>query len=188
MLKTSIHWLRHSPWSAKGRVLLAAGVLAVLAAACTKGTYAVDIFPEQHYQQSFKAQEPPRLSPPEGAVPITGREVDLDFQEADQTANPLPRTQEVLERGAELFRVNCSMCHGSGGRGDGPVGDRLVADGYARPPDLLAAATQDRSDGSMFWIISNGVVVMPQFNLLLPEDDRWAIVQYLRFLAEQQGG
>ena len=159
----------------------------MLAGACSGGTYPADIFPEQHYQQSYKAQEPPRLSPPDGAVPITGREVVLDFAQADKTSNPLPRTKEVLTVGAERFRVNCSMCHGSQGLGDGPVGDRLVRDGYAMPPNLLADATQGRSDGGIFWVLSNGVVVMPDFSRMLSEQDRWAVVHYLRFLADQQG-
>jgi len=165
--------------------LLLAAALGLVVAACSKGTYAVDIFPEQHYQQSLKKQEPPRIDPPEGAVPITGREVPLDFATADNTSNPLPRTREVLQQGAELYRVNCSMCHGPEGQGDGAVGDILVRDGYSRPPNLLADATQNRSDGSIFWVLSNGVVVMPNFSLLVDAEDRWSIVHYLRFLEGQ---
>ena len=53
-----------------GRLLLAlAGLVAALAlAGCTSGTYPVDIFYEQHYQQSYKSHEPPRLEGVAGAV------------------------------------------------------------------------------------------------------------------------
>ena len=173
-------------WCARpAGVFLAVAALAMVVAGCSKGTYAVEIFPEQHYHQSYKAQEPPRLSPPDGAVPVTGREVKVDAATADAMTNPVPRTQESLERGAELFRVNCSMCHGTEARGDGPVGDRLVRDGYVRPPDLLAEATMGRSDGSIYFFISSGILVMPQFNLLLTEEERWSLVHFLRFLGEQ---
>ena len=173
-------------WSARAGVFLAVAALAMVAAGCSKGTYAVDIFPEQHYHQSYKSQEPPRLSPPDGAVPITGKEVQVDAVTADAMTNPLPRTQETMERAAELYRVNCSMCHGPEARGDGPVGDRLVRDGYVRPPDLLADATMDRTDGSIYYFISSGILVMPRFNLLLNEEERWSLVHYLRYLGEQQ--
>ena len=77
------------------------------------------------------------------------------------------------------------MCHGPKGQGDGTVGGKLVEYGYARPPNLTAQATQSKSDGALFWTISNGVVVMPKFSLLLSEQDRWSVVQYLRFLTQQ---
>ena len=48
----------------------------------SSGTYPVDFFPEMHYQQSFKIQEPPSLSAPTGSVPITGREVIYTMAEA----------------------------------------------------------------------------------------------------------
>ncbi|MFN8532822.1 MAG: hypothetical protein U0556_04675 [Dehalococcoidia bacterium] len=36
------------------------------------GQYPFDIFPEMHYQQTYRAQEPRRLYPPDGSVPVTG--------------------------------------------------------------------------------------------------------------------
>lgn len=158
----------------------------LLVAACSKGAYQVEIFPEQHYQQSAKIQEPPRLEPPEGAVPITGREAPIDPEKVAGLKNPLPRNPQVLGRAAEVFRVNCAMCHGKQAAGDGPVGDSLVQYGYPRPPNLVAKGTQDRTDGDIFSIITNGILVMPQFRNMLSESDRWALVHYLRSLAEQQ--
>ena len=130
------------------RLLFLVLACGLLVGACSKGTYAVEIFPEQHYQQSFKRQEPPRIDPPEGAVPVTGREVPLDFVTADKTTNPVALSEGVIQKGAELYRVNCSMCHGLGARGDGTVGAVLAQEGYAHPPNLLSSVTQDRTDGS----------------------------------------
>ena len=52
------------------RLLVAGiGLFAVLAVlGCTSGSYPVDIFYEQHYQQSYKSHEPPRLAGVAGAV------------------------------------------------------------------------------------------------------------------------
>ena len=193
-----LHGLRRltrGHWRARGRLALAVAALVLLGTACSKGTYAVELFPEQHYQQSFKKQEPPRLDPPEGAVPVTGREVALDFETANNTANPLPLTREVVAHGAELFRVNCSMCHGTRGLGDGAVAPFLAAGGA--PPANLVAVGPGRSEGQLFWLMSNGGTrglanlpeelpfIMPTFRLLLDEEDRWSLVHYVRFLAEQ---
>ena len=54
----------------RGRLLLAglALVAALAVVGCTSGSYPVDIFYEQHYQQSYKSHEPPRLAGVAGAV------------------------------------------------------------------------------------------------------------------------
>ena len=75
--------------------------------------------------------------------------------------NPVPNNADTLARGAEVFRVNCTMCHGQAGRGDGGVGDALVKYKYARPANLGASAVQEKSDGELYWSITNGVLVMP---------------------------
>lgn len=156
--------------------------LALVATGCAGGAYAVDIFPEMHYQQSFRIQEPPRRYPAEGSVPVNGREVVPSAEVAKTLKNPFPQSAETQAQAKELFRVNCAMCHGPSGKGDGAVGAKLVANGYLRPPDLTAQTTQAKTDGELFLTLTNGVVVMPKFGLLLTEEDRWALVQYLRTL------
>ncbi|MCH8190819.1 MAG: cytochrome c [Chloroflexi bacterium] len=178
--------LRPRPTRAVGLAVFV--LLALVVAGCTGGTYPIDIFPEMHYHQSTRIQEPPRRSPPEGAVPITGKETYFDFAVAAGVPNPLPRSETVLKDGAELFRVNCAMCHGPQAKGDGAVGDFLVKWGYSRPPNLTADLTQGRADGEIFSLITDGVLVMPQFKNMVSEDGRWSLVHYLRFLAEQSGG
>jgi mono/diheme cytochrome c family protein len=182
---TMTHGRHKNPVSRTRRsaTLAAIAVLPLLLAGCARGSYAVEVFPEQHYQQTYKRQEPPRLAPPEGAVPVTGREVPLSFEAAGAAKNPVTADTATMTRAAEVFRVNCSMCHGPAGKGDGAVGGRLQANGYVRPPDLTSPATQSKSDGQIFYIVSNGVVVMPKFSLLLNEHDRWSMVSYIRWLA-----
>lgn len=171
---------------AKGRLLLlAAALLGIAAVACEKGTYSVDLFPEMHYNQSFKYGEPPRLSPPEDAVPVTGKAPALTPAEAAAARNPVARTASTVAHARETYRVNCAMCHGDLGKGDGAVGAILVRDGYLAPPNLTAAATQAKADGELYNTITNGVVVMPKFGKLLPDSDRWELVLLLRELARQ---
>ena len=166
------------PWS-----MLVFGVclIAGLAAAgCTSGTYPVDIFYEQHYQQSYKSHEPPRLSGVTGAVAY--------FPAPPNTTD---------DSGAHLYDINCSMCHGVNGRDSGLVLQRMVKSapegGYGyqynifdpetnepRPPDLtvLEASVIDgylKSSVRPFGPNS----VMPPFGKLLSEAERRAIIEYV---------
>ena len=182
------------------RAALALGLLvAVVAVGCSTGTYPFDFFYEMHYQQSYQSHEPPRLSPPVDAVPITGKELvlDLTFDEADKLTNPLIQggVRLGVDEGERLFAINCTMCHGTEGQGDGAVlltmmdRDRY---GYVPklPPDLMAVTF---SDGVIFAIISDrdtvfpGIEdwVMPQFRRLLTSEERWMLVNYIHSLQGQ---
>ncbi len=160
--------------NAAGRRFQRAWLLAALAvaiglasASCYTGTgsYPIEVFSEMHYSQSFKAAEPPRLLPPEGSVPRNFREARAD--------------------GAGLYSINCSMCHGIQGKGDGTVLDALTIK-YKYTPlldaDLTGETVTNLSDEAMADIIRQGVNVMPSFSNLLTEEEIGLIVRYVRAL------
>ena len=178
-----------------GIIGLLGGLIAV---SCTTGTYPLDIFYEMHYQPSYHSQEPPRLMPPVGAVPITGKEVPLQVapDDIDAIVNPMP--EEGVEQGAKLFAINCSMCHGMDAMGDGEVLQTMI-DKYGYTPKLNTNLTLVNifgySDGLLYTTITNrdlrpeiadldpGTnVVMPQFQKLLTAEERWMLVNYLNTL------
>ncbi len=145
-------------------------LVAVLAAVgCTSGSYPVDIFYEQHYQQSFKSHEPPRLSGVAGAVAYF--------------PPPLNTTDDSVEH---LYDVNCQMCHGEGARGDGQVLNLLI-NGYgyetAITPDLTTL-TPEQIEGFLKVTVRpfGPNSVMPPFGKLLSEDERWALAEYINGL------
>lgn len=139
------------------------------------GSYPIDIFQEMHYNQSYKAQEPPRVSAPEGSIPVSGGYIPAPPRsEAADLENPLPVNQQTLERGALLYKQNCAMCHGSTGGGDGYVGERFEF--AATPPALGSERIQNLAPGEAYASISNGFGAMPPFQGLLSEADRWALV------------
>ncbi|MBI4610337.1 MAG: cytochrome c [Candidatus Rokubacteria bacterium] len=97
--------------------------------------------------------------------------------EAKQLKNPLPKSDKVLAQAKKVFETNCVACHGPKGLGDGPAAAALPV----KPANWTAAATQAESDGELFWKISNGRGPMPPWKHL-PENDRWAMVQFIRTL------
>lgn len=178
-------------------IFTALSILIVSMLGCSTGTYPIDIFPEMHYQQSYKIQEPPSLSSPPGSVPISGGEVLFEFTDAGDVNSPFPSSQATVQRGAHLFQVNCAVCHGADGTGNGPMQTKLEEAGYPGViANLTTGATPNRPDGEVFFIISEGWVatmmemgmseeaasqfLMPPFRKLISEDDRWMIVHYLR--------
>ena len=91
--------------------------------------------------------------------------------------NPLPADAKFVEQGKKVAEVNCATCHGSKGKGDGAAAVAL----NPKPADWTAKKVQSESDGEIFWKISNGRGAMPSWKHL-PENDRWALVRYIRSL------
>ena len=90
--------------------------------------------------------------------------------------NPLSKDEEAKTAGGILFEEHCQECHGAGG-----VGGR-------KAPSLRATAVQEASDGTLFWILSNGIVRkrMPVWSKL-PEPQRWQLVSYIKSLGAAEG-
>lgn len=90
--------------------------------------------------------------------------------------NPTPVSATSLANGHKYFQINCAVCHGDKGMGDGP------ATKYGMPGMIL---TSDRvkgyTDGYIFGMIRNGRGAMPPYNRI-EEMDRWDIVNYIRSL------
>lgn len=150
----------------KGWFIGIATLFGILVVGCSQGSYPVDIFYEQHYQQSYRSHEPPRL-----------------IGVADAVAFYPPIVSTVTNTGADLFRVNCQMCHGADAQGTGPVLAKMIENyGYElivspnitnRPVSFIAsrleAETRPLGPSS----------VMPPFGKLLSEAERNAIAKYI---------
>jgi mono/diheme cytochrome c family protein len=92
--------------------------------------------------------------------------------------NPVAPDSASVNRGRIQFQINCAVCHGPAGAGNGPV----VKYGLF-PPGIGGAANPAASlpDGQIFGIIRNGRGLMPSYNRI-EEMDRWDIVNYIRSL------
>lgn len=95
-------------------------------------------------------------------------------------ANPLPNDTATLAQGQQLFAQNCAICHGAGGKGDGPFAPNLKP----RPVDLTGSHLTTHTDGDLYWWMSHGIAGtgMPSFSGTLTDQDTWALIRYVRSL------
>jgi mono/diheme cytochrome c family protein len=129
---------------------------------------------DMHDQPSFKAQESPRLSAPRAAVTTRGEIPQPDY--GSRLENPVPADAASLKRGAELFQINCAMCHGTRDTYLGPVGRKLVPP----PPSLHDPRIQQLSDSDIFLRIYLGFGRMPAQGLRISNEDHWHLVNYVK--------
>ncbi|GAC1701559.1 MAG: hypothetical protein NVS9B4_05070 [Candidatus Acidiferrum sp.] len=101
---------------------------------------------------------------------------------ARKLRNPAPATPENLQDGRLHFADHCAICHSNTGSGDAVIGKGL----YPKPPDLREPATQNLSDGELFWIIENGVrfTGMPSFASHGEAQDSWKLILFIRHLPQ----
>jgi mono/diheme cytochrome c family protein len=143
-------------------------------------------------QDSFSTQEKP-LAVPAQSVPVEG----VAYIPGVEPSNPVAADDVSVSRGAQLFSINCSQCHGIDGTGSGTIAAFLVK---KKPADLTGEAVQAKSDGSMFMTMSNGVFnaenslfpdvefsgQCPPLNENLSVRERWDVVNYVRTLGAAQ--
>jgi mono/diheme cytochrome c family protein len=101
---------------------------------------------------------------------------------ARRLRNPEPATSENIRSGLEHWADHCAGCHANSGAGDTEIGRSL----YPPAPDMRQAATQNLTDGELFYIIENGVKLtgMPAWGTGSDESARstWHLVQFIRRL------
>lgn len=95
---------------------------------------------------------------------------------------PIAVDEATLKRGQERFNIYCATCHDRTGSGRGMVVQR----GFPPPVDLSSERVRGFSDGQIFDTLSTGVRNMPSYAAQIPEQDRWAIVSWVRVLQRSQ--
>jgi mono/diheme cytochrome c family protein len=104
---------------------------------------------------------------------------DAEFAKVPEKAraksNPLAEDSDAPVAGRKLFEQHCAECHGN------------TAEGGSKAPSLRSEEVQQATPGTLFWILTNGVVRrgMPVWSKL-PEPQRWQIVTYLKSLGPRE--
>jgi len=92
--------------------------------------------------------------------------------------NPIESTEKSLKTGMKLYGKICWSCHGVDGKGNGPAGASL----NPKPANISMMEVQEQTDGALYWKLSTGRGNMMGYGNSLEDDQRWAIVHYLRSL------
>ncbi|KAF0132259.1 MAG: cytochrome c mono- and diheme variants family [Bacteroidetes bacterium] len=86
---------------------------------------------------------------------------------------------DTQKLGKALYAKHCRSCHGNAGAGDGPKAKNLET----FPGDFSDAKIQAHTDGELYYMSIVGRDEMPNFEKNIPdEEERWAIISYLRTL------
>lgn len=105
--------------------------------------------------------------------------------QAQHLANPVAATPEAIAAGVKIYAKLCANCHGATGRGNGRLAAGMAAYGR-RPSDLTDDTWQHGStDGEIFVVIRDGIgpdFHMDAFARLMPDEDIWRVVHYMRSL------
>jgi mono/diheme cytochrome c family protein len=174
-------WSRHRKLAVGGVFAL----LGILAACSSSGTYPVDIFSEMHYTEAYRTFEPPRFLSPDGAVAVDEGGAEYSAEDLGQLENPIDADEASVARGQVLFDVNCVVCHGAQGAGDGPMAPEFVKYAAPRPPaDLTEQRLRDVPDSYIYGVVHNGLGLMPAFGDLIQGNEIWDLVNYVRTLQQ----
>ena len=90
-----------------------------------------------------------------------------------------PMGPEAAEAGADVYRTNCEMCHGTQGHGDGPAGGSLEP-----KPGNLAEVQTRAGDDYLYWRIHDGKpgTSMVAWRGILTDEQIWQAVAFIRTL------
>jgi mono/diheme cytochrome c family protein len=112
-----------------------------------------------------------QTSSAEGSKDSVYAELAKAPKKAAARRNPLQSDPDAVAAGAKLFASHCAECHGD------------TAQGGKKAPSLLAPEVQQATPGTLFWLLTNGVVRrgMPVWSKL-PEPQRWQLVSFIKSL------
>ena len=100
-----------------------------------------------------------------------------------QVNNPTVDFDSSIQRGKDMFVKKCAKCHGLNGNGYG-----VVAHGFATWPRQLWAwyKADSAADSYLYWIIENGKSDMPPWGLVLSENERWDLINYIKTIKKPE--
>lgn len=90
-----------------------------------------------------------------------------------QKVSPFLFDDESRNAGQVIFQNNCTKCHGS-------IGKNNPASQNPSPGDPAGEKFQKETDGALFYKITTGNGMMPDFKDALSEKERWQVISYFR--------
>jgi len=106
-------------------------------------------------------------------------------QEAVDRKNPVKPTSEGLAAARRVYSYDCAMCHGADGDGKGEMAEtmKLTMADWRDP----SSPTSKKTDGELFYVISEGHGKMPGEKDRANEAMRWNLVNLVRSFSAKAG-
>lgn len=98
--------------------------------------------------------------------------------------NPLPYTENNVNKGGRLYDIHCAICHGFEGDGQGPLVERekfLGIPGFDDP-------NRDMSEGNVYHVMYYGLNNMGSYASQTTTKERWQIDHYVHSLKDKLEG
>lgn len=113
-------------------------------------------------------------------MPYSGKNDSTDYRLSANLKNPI-KDMSIIEmpEAQRLYQINCAICHGDKGTGNGPLAASGKIGGVANftLPVYVAMA-----DGTMFHSITHGRNLMGSYASQLDRRQRWMVINYIRTL------
>lgn len=154
-----------------------------------KGTVARGYLPSKYqYLEDF------RTSPDETKVVLQERVRKLIIVDAS-VVNPIKPSNAddlaaVLDKGAHLYKINCEVCHGEAGDGNGILYNGGDGKYSAKPANFINDDfyKDGNSDGRFLNAILHGKGMMQSHTDKLSPTERWEVIHYIRSLQAAEKG
>lgn len=128
--------------------------------------------------------------PPNGSVPYyyEDNEEERSRAVAEILSNPFPITEGGLGRGKALYDIQCGICHGKKGDGNGWLVDEanLNAKYPAAPANFLQDTFYNSTNGRFYHAIMYGKNVMGGYADKSSYEERWQIIHYIHSLMAKE--
>lgn len=159
---------------------------------------------DMDFTPSYKAQATNPLyedqramrKPPEGTVAQGHLDADdhlhLGKNEQGYFATTLPEgvlaDEATMALGKAQFEIYCTPCHGFSGEGNGMVHQRASAlgQGWVPPTNIHEERIRNQAAGELYNTITNGIRNMPAYGSQMDDNERWAVVMYVRALQKSR--
>jgi mono/diheme cytochrome c family protein len=135
--------------------------------------------PNEIFEDGLTMRTPVEGTVPRGIVPFPYQKTDEDrILAGKELVNPIEITEGSVFEGKERYTIFCITCHGEFGDGQGFL---ATSKRYPYPPaSLVNDKVKALSDGEIYHAITVGYGVMGPHGAMIPQQDRWKIINYIR--------
>lgn len=92
----------------------------------------------------------------------------------------IPASMENIQEGKRLFDINCIVCHGPEGKGDGTI---VKDEKFGAPPAYTSPQIKNLSQGGKYFSITYGKNAMGAYGPQLAPEERWKVIHYVEYLS-----